>query len=156
MWMPAQTTTPPLTVAASAAGSSAPTGAKIRAASSAAGGAESEPPAHAQPSARAKACPASSCGRVNAKISRPLRDRDLRDQVRRRAEAVESDARGVAGHAQRAVADQSRAQQRRGVHVIDACGQREAVVGAGNGVLRIAAVARVAGELRRVAEVFAP
>ena len=133
--MPAQTTTPPLTVAASAAGSSAPTGAKIRAASSAAGGAESEPPAHAQPSERANACPVSSCGRVNAKTSRPWRDRDLRNQVRRGAETIEPDARRVTGHAQRAVADQSRAQQRRGMHVVDACGQRITVIGARHGVL---------------------
>ena len=38
MWMPAQTTVPPLALARSAAGTSAPTGAKMIAASSSSGG----------------------------------------------------------------------------------------------------------------------
>ena len=52
MWMPPQTTTPPLRTARSAAGTSAPTGAKMIAASSARGGVASEPPAHTAPSAQ--------------------------------------------------------------------------------------------------------
>ena len=52
MWMPAHTTVPPFSIARSAAGTSAPTGAKITAASSRTGGAVSEPPAHTAPSSR--------------------------------------------------------------------------------------------------------
>ena len=66
MWMPPQTTTPPLRVAASAAGTSAPAGAKMRAASSGAAGASSLPPAQAAPELRANAWPAASPGRVKA------------------------------------------------------------------------------------------
>ena len=47
MWIPPHTTMPPLRTARSAAGTSAPTGAKMIAASSGCGGASSEPPAHA-------------------------------------------------------------------------------------------------------------
>ena len=54
MWMPAQTTRPPLRTARSAAGTSAPTGAKMIAASSGSGGGSSESPAQTAPSARAK------------------------------------------------------------------------------------------------------
>ena len=71
MWMPPQTTRPPLRTAASAAGTSAPTGAKMIAASSGSGGVSSDPPAHSAPSERAKACPAASPGRVKAKTRRP-------------------------------------------------------------------------------------
>ena len=46
----------------SAAGTSAPTGAKMMAASSVSGGASSEPPAHTAPSSRAKSCVGSSPG----------------------------------------------------------------------------------------------
>ena len=53
MWMPPHTTTPPLRTARSAAGTSAPTGAKMIAASSACGGVASEPPAHTAPRLRA-------------------------------------------------------------------------------------------------------
>ena len=66
MWMPAQTTVPPLRDGRSAAGTSAPTGAKMIAASSCAGGASSDPPAQTAPSARAKACAGASPGRVKA------------------------------------------------------------------------------------------
>ena len=71
MWIPAQTTTPPFLTARSPAGTSAPTGAKIRVASRRTGGASSEPPAQAAPRVRAKACPSASPGLVNAKTSRP-------------------------------------------------------------------------------------
>ena len=71
MWIPAQTTRPPLRTTFSAAGTSAPTGAKMIAASSWCGGASSEEPVQAQPSSRAKACPASSPGLVKAYTSLP-------------------------------------------------------------------------------------
>ncbi len=66
MWMPAQTTRPPFRTAASAFGTSAPTGANRMAASSGSGGAASESPAQRAPSERAKACDAASFARVNA------------------------------------------------------------------------------------------
>ena len=87
-----------LRTAASAAGTSAPTGAKMIAASSALGRRLVRAPAHAAPSERANACASTSPGRVNAKTSRPWRG-DLRDDVRRRAEAVEAEPLRVARHA---------------------------------------------------------
>ena len=115
MWMPAQTTVPPFATRRSAAGTSAPTGAKIIAASSSSGGG-----------------PQRVAGPLGAELARePLRllvararegehapalmARHLRDDVRRRAEAVEPEPLGVAGQPQRAVADQAGAQQRRGL-----------------------------------------
>ncbi len=50
---------------------------------------------------RAKACERVSPGRVNAKTSRPSATRDLRDEVGRRAEAVEAEAGGTAGPSHR-------------------------------------------------------
>jgi hypothetical protein len=132
MWMPAQTTTPPLRTARNAAGMSDPTGAKISAASSSNGAGASLSPAHAAPSERAKACACMSPLRVNAAISRPSMTRDLRDDVRRRAEAVDADAPGLARHAQRAVADEARAQPRRNVDVANAARKREAVTRIGD------------------------
>ena len=66
MWMPPQTTRPPFFTALSAAGTSAPTGAKMIAASSGSGGVSSEPPAQTAPSERAKSCAAVSPLRVKA------------------------------------------------------------------------------------------
>ena len=66
MWMPPQTTRPPFLTALSAIGTSAPTGAKMIAASSCSGGASSEPPAQIAPSDFANACAASSPVRVKA------------------------------------------------------------------------------------------
>lgn len=66
MWMPAQTTVPPLRTARKAVGTSAPTGAKMSAASRLAGVATSLAAARVQPSSSAKACAAASPARVNA------------------------------------------------------------------------------------------
>jgi len=66
MWMPPQTTRPPFFTALSASGTSAPTGAKMMAASSRSGGISSEPPAQTAPSDRANACAAVSPPRVKA------------------------------------------------------------------------------------------
>ena len=55
MWIPAQTTRPPLRTWLSAVGTRAPTGAKMIAESSGSGGASSDPPAQAQPSDLANA-----------------------------------------------------------------------------------------------------
>ncbi len=71
MWMPAQTTVPPGATAWSATGTSAPTGAKMMAASSGSGGASPDEPAQAAPSSRAKRAASRSPGRVKAKTRRP-------------------------------------------------------------------------------------
>src|ERR1051326_7022145 len=68
MWMPAQTTLPPLTTLRSAATTSSPAGAKMIAASS---GRDSDvPPAQIAPMRFAKACAATSPSRVKAETSR--------------------------------------------------------------------------------------
>ena len=69
--MPPQTTRPPLATAASAAGTRAPTGAKMIAASSGSGGASLEPPAHSASSDSANFWEARSPSRVKAKTRRP-------------------------------------------------------------------------------------
>ena len=71
MWIPAHTTTPPGPTARSAAGTSAPTGAKISAASSGSGPGRVASPAHSAPSDRASAWAPVSSARVNAKTRRP-------------------------------------------------------------------------------------
>ena len=71
MWIPAHTTTPAGASARSAAGTSAPTGAKTIAASSSSGGGPIASPAHSQPSESANACEAVSSARVNANTRRP-------------------------------------------------------------------------------------
>ncbi len=85
-----------------------------------------------------------------------LPDCQLRDQVCGGAETVDAEGARFAGEAQRAVADQPGAQQRRGVRVVEADGQGEGVRGVGEHQPGVAAVARVAVELRRVAQVLAP
>ncbi len=125
MWMPPQTTRPPLRNARSAAGTSAPTGANRMAASSGSGGASSEPPAHSAPRARAKAWPAASPGRVKAKTRGPASG-DLGDDVRGGAEAVEAERPAVAGQLQRAPADQAGAEQRRRRDRIEVVAERKA------------------------------
>ncbi len=128
MWMLAQTTTPPLTTALSASGISAPTGAKISAASS--GSRES--------------------------VHLPtLGDRNLRKNVRRRAETVEAKPLRVAGEAQCAIADKAGAQKRCGVRIVVTLRHTQTEPPVGHQVFRIAAVQVVAGEARLVAEVFA-
>ena len=79
----------------------------------------------------------------------------LRHDVGGGAEAVDAEVRRVAGHAQRAIADQPGAQQRCRLDVGVALGQGKAVAGFGGRVLGVAAIDLVAGELRRIAEVLA-
>ena len=92
MWMPAQTTVPPRSTARSAAGTSAPTGAKMIAASSVSGGALSEPPAQAAPSSRAKCLRRGIAGAGEGEDLAALPARHLGDDVRRGAEAVDAEA----------------------------------------------------------------
>ena len=84
-----------------------------------------------------------------------LRPRDLRDDVRGGAEAVQPEPLGVAREPQRAVADQPRAEQRRRLEVAEPVGDREAEALVGDDPLGVAAVDVVAGEARAVAEVLA-
>ena len=122
MWMPAHTTVAPLAVARSASGTSPPTGAKIRAPSSSSGGALPESPAHSAPSSRANAWRLRVAGTGEGEDAPALVARHLGDDVRGRTEAVEAEARGVAGQAERPVADQPGAQERRGLEVGEAVG----------------------------------
>jgi hypothetical protein len=71
MWMPALITRAPLAEARSAAGISAPTGAKTIAPSSCSGAGRSDEPAHSAPRPRAKRRVSSSPSRVKAKTRRP-------------------------------------------------------------------------------------
>ncbi len=66
MWMPAHTTTPPGPTRESASGTSAPTGAKMIAASSGRGGGSVDGPAHTAPRLNANCWAAVSPGDVNA------------------------------------------------------------------------------------------
>ena len=156
MWIPAQTTMPPLAVAARADGTSAPTGAKMIAASSGSGGVSSDEPAQSAPRERANAWPCSSPARVKAKTLPSLVLRDLGDDVRGGAEAVQSEPLGVARHPQRAVADQARAEQRRGLEILVALGNGEAEPLVRDDALGVAAVQLVPGEAGPVAQVLAP
>src|SRR5205085_492588 len=94
-------------------------------------------------------------GADEAEQAPALVTRDLGDDVRRHAEAVEAEPLAVARQPQRAVADQPGAEQRRRLLVGIALGDREAEALGGDGVLRVAAVEVVAGEPGRVAEVLA-
>ena len=81
--------------------------------------------------------------------------RDLDDDVGGGAEAVEPEPFGVAGQAERAVADEPGAEERRGLQVVVLLRDREAVALVGHDPLRVAAVEVVAREAGRLAEVLA-
>lgn len=74
--------------------------------------------------------------------------------ISRSAETVNADALRVARHAQRAIADQAGAQQRRRLDVAVLLRQVKAVAAVGNGALRETAVYRVAGKTGIVAKIF--
>lgn len=140
----------------SAIGTSSPTGANSRAASSGSGSLV----AAARPGGTE--APGEGLGLAVAGAGEGVEDlatgvRQLGQDMRRGAEAIEAQpARFVAaGQPPGAIADQARAQQRRGgPGIIDA--EREAVAGVGHAVLGVAAVAGVTGELGALAEVLAP
>lgn len=71
MWIPAQTTRPPLRAAFSATGTRSPAVTKMMAASSSSDGISSDPPAQVVPRLRANACVMTSPGRVKANTDRP-------------------------------------------------------------------------------------
>ena len=81
--------------------------------------------------------------------------RDLRDDVRGRAEAVEPEPLGVAREPERAIADQAGAQEGSCLETGIALGKCQAKTFIDDGVLGIAAVQVVAGEPRVVTEVLA-
>ena len=81
---------------------------------------------------------------------------DLGDDVGGRAEPVEAEMLGIPGAYQRPVADEPGAEERRRLEIGIAVGNREAVALVGNGSLGIAAVDRVAGEARALAEILPP
>jgi oxalate decarboxylase/phosphoglucose isomerase-like protein (cupin superfamily) len=78
----------------------------------------------------------------------------LGHDVRGRPEPVQPDSIGVAGHPEGAVADQSGTEERRGLEVVIARGNREAEALVRNRPLRIASVELVAGEAGAVAQVL--
>src|SRR5262249_1556539 len=80
---------------------------------------------------------------------------DLRQQMRRRAEAVEADPGAAAGEPEGPGADETRAQQGRDVHVVEAGRKGEAEARVRHGLLRVPAVDRVPGESRGDAQVLA-
>ncbi len=84
--------------------------------------------------------------------------RDLNAQVRARAEAVQPQPLAMLQirQADRAVADDPRAEHRRDFHVAEAFRDGDGVVFVRGDVLGIAAVGGVAREQRRVAQVFLP
>ena len=116
----------PFATARSAAGTSAPTGAKMMAASSSSGGSSvrASGPRGAQLAREALALLVAIPGKREDLPA--LVQSYLDDYVGGGAEAVEAEAFGVAGHPQGAVADQARAQKRRGLQVRVVFGDQEA------------------------------
>ena len=86
----------------------------------------------------------------------PLPAANLGDDVGRGAEAIDADIPPVPGHFERAPADQAGAQQGRGRDRVKVVGEREHERRLGDRMGGVAAVAGVAGEERRVAQVLAP
>src|SRR5262249_9582394 len=110
-------------------------------------------PAAAQPARKVLRCGVAGT-RERVELA-ALEDRDLRDDVRGRAESVDADAARVARRCERAVADQSGAKQRRGFDVAVVGRQRQAEALVGERVFGVAAVAVKAGEARAITEVLA-
>ena len=85
----------------------------------------------------------------------PLRQCDLRDQVRRGPEAVDAETARIAGERIGAVTDQPGAQQRRRMQVVIALRQRQHIRRVGHGVFGVTTVLLVAGEAGIGAEILA-
>ena len=154
MWMPPQTTRPPFFTARRAAGTSAPTGAKMTAASSNSGGISSEPPAQTAPSERANVCDACVARARKGVDAAALPDRDLRQNVCGGAKAVEAESFGCTGHAVTTPADKSGAKQRRRFCRIEVFIEWKTKARIRHHMARVAAVARIAGEQRPVAQIL--
>src|SRR5215207_3855109 len=120
--MPPHTTRPPLRTARRAAGTRVPTGAEIMAVSSGSGGASSEPPAQAAPSAR-EGLRRFIAGPCEGEHRAALPAADLGDDVRGGSETVDADGFAASCGDERAPADQPGAQQRRRRNrILVACG----------------------------------
>src|SRR5690606_27825421 len=85
----------------------------------------------------------------------PVSD-DLRNDVRGGPESIHADSGGIAGLAQRAVADQTRAEQRRRRDRIVRLGNREAEIFVRYGVLGVAARQLITREERVRTEILLP
>src|SRR5690606_334930 len=85
----------------------------------------------------------------------PVSD-DLRNDVRGGPESIHADSGGIAGLAQRAVADQTRAEQRRRRDRIVRLGNREAEIFVRYGVLGVAARQLIPREERVRTEILLP
>src|SRR5207244_3993855 len=85
----------------------------------------------------------------------PLALRHLGDDVRRGAEAIDPDAPCITGHPQRAVSDQTGAQQRRSRRVGVVGGDRETIALVRDRPLRISTVDLESGEARSFAQILA-
>ena len=155
IWIPPQTTVPPFFVAARAAGTNAPTGAKISAASSGSGGitVESAGPFGAETTREILRHPVARPGECENPAA--LVAGDLRDDMSGGAETVDSDGAGVAGHAQRAIADQPGAHQRRRLDIAVDRVDRKAIALVGDGQLGITAIDLIPGEPGAVAQILA-
>jgi hypothetical protein len=79
---------------------------------------------------------------------------DLRNDVCGGAEAIDAKPLRVPREAPRAIADQTRTQQWRGVCIVDLRRQLEAIAGVCDDVFRIAAIEVIAREARTVAEIL--
>ncbi len=119
MWIPPQTTTPPLPTARSASGTSEPTGAKTNAASSGSGGISSGIPRPGRPQLPGEGLPAGVPGPGEAVYLSALVHCHLGDDVRSRPEAVDAEPLDMlTSHAVGAVPDQPCAQQRRDLDIL--------------------------------------
>ena len=93
--------------------------------------------------------------RASEGVDRSLLElRNLGDDMRGRAKAVDAERLGIARHAQRAMADQPRTQQRRRGRIRVALGQRKAIGSLRDCVVGIAAIDLVPREERRIAKVL--
>ena len=126
MWMPAQTTAPPWRWPAGPPAPAPRPGRRRSPRRAARAAPRPEEPAHSAPSPRANACVLLVARAGEREDAAALVDGDLAEDVGGGAEAVEADPLGIADQAQRPVADQPGAEQRRRLHVRVALGDREA------------------------------
>jgi len=152
--MPAHTTRPPLRVAANAAGTSAPTAAKMIAASRGSGGFSSEPPAQTAPNVARKLLALEIAWTGEGEYIPTFGARNLRKKMRGCSEAVQTQIGSRPRCAICSIADEAGAQQGRGFGIRVARGQGKAIAGIGYDELRVAPIDGVTGEAGEFTEVF--
>ena len=152
--IPAIASVPPRPSARSATGTRSPAGANRIAPSSGSGGSSAESPGRV--SAEIQGQPPIALAARQHVHAQPLVQRDLGGEVRAAAESVdpEAAARRHGRAFQRPVPDDARAQQRRGVLVVDGLGQPVDKRLVGDARVRVAAVDVPAGEPRCHAQVL--